>query len=328
MNNTSETPNIPSTARSIDELLSPFEPTTTSENLIEILNCIFHEYEAKYYDSKHPEIFQRLNGIWQEMLIISATDTKLNILDFGCGTGFAAEQYLKSKTNPHSRITCFDPSAAMLNKCESRLRSQFPTADIQFTNDLNAIKQIAPFDLILTNAVMHHLWSINDTIALFTEWLPTGGRWIAGHEPSNRFYLNDDCHEELMRYKIEYRWRRFLSVRNIVFGIGFNPAIATARQAYKMRYFRKRPTARAIGLTVDCGVAHSRDEALSGRGFNFNDICERWGDVLELRWVKSYNFMGPHPEVTLPKKWKEKCESLAEKHPHDGANASAVWIRR
>ncbi|MBA4016154.1 MAG: hypothetical protein C0483_03090 [Pirellula sp.] len=321
--------------------LQPFEPRLPLDRLVVEVNKIFHAFEARDYDRRHPEIHQQLPAYWQEMIAqagIAPRPGGWRILDFGCGTGFASEQILQHL--PAEQITslvCYDLSPEMVDRCREKIAPQFPAA--QFICDAASLAAGGPFDLLLTNSLLHHLPDPQATVRQLTEQLAPGALWLAGHEPSSRYYKNPDCLNLYRRYSetaksrrgerwwrgltpaaLGTRWHKTLSKFR-------SPKRLTARAAYKQGLFGRRPTPHVIDRLVDFHVAHSAAEATAGRGFDIDllqaELCGQW----QLRWVHSYSFMGTFAEARLPREWQQECRRLADDFPQDGANLCALWSR-
>src|SRR5690348_14835994 len=103
--------------------LSPYEPQISLTSLVEDVNKIYHSFDAKHYDREHPEIHQQLPAIWAEMIEQLPESSAWRVLDFGCGTGFEAEQVLKQLGSKMEALVAYDPSPEMLAKCKERLRA-------------------------------------------------------------------------------------------------------------------------------------------------------------------------------------------------------------
>lgn len=313
-------------------MVEPYGPSRPLGELIIELNRIYHAVEAPNYDATHPEIHIQLPPIWRALLA-GATERlqgPLRILNFGCGTGFEAEQVLSLL--PRDRVaafTCHDPVPEMLERCRRRIERRLPEA--HFSTRLDDVG--GNFDLLVTNAVLHHLPDVLATLAEIEPLLKADAVWLAGHEPSSRFYKNAECMTAYRQFLREDRWRRFLSPRRYqakianMLGLDGDPAREVATIAHRRGLFARLPPASIVSLLVDFHVAHSPEEAKSGRGFDIDELAPQLQGQWRLAWTKSYSFLGPYYEGTLPEKWARAAQDLARRYPTDGAHWSAMWQR-
>ena len=316
-------------------LAERYEPQRPINDLIVELNRLYHDYEARTYDSYHPEINAQLQPIWQQMVQIASglqPDKTFRVLDFGCGTGFEASQLLAHlQQGTITQLVCYDPSPQMLGRCRLRIGSLAPQAS--FTTELADIERPDnAFNLVITNSLLHHLPDPLQTIMGLVPWLAPGAIWLSGHEPSKRFYRNSDCDRTYKVYLAEKRWRKYLSpgryyrrLKTVPFG--GSPARRTAIAAVNAGLFKKRPPASLIVRLVDFHVPSSAEETESGRGFDFESMQQTLADSWALRWIQTYSFMGPEYEGRLPRRWSRSCQNLAVRFPLDGANFCSVWQR-
>lgn len=313
------------------ELLQPFEPQLPLQSLVEQVNRIYHALEAQDYDRLHPEIFSVLPETWQEMLSKLPKRNSWRILDFGCGTGFEANQVASVLEDRIGRLTCYDLSPEMLAICKERLGSN---PQVLFTSNAAEIAVHAPYDILLTNSLLHHLPDVNLTIQTLLPSLTTDAFWLAGHEPSARFYQNPHCCVVLNQYMRRQRWARlaepvsYLRKLKQLIGIETDPLRMTGVAAYRQGLFMKTPSRFAIDRLVDFHVPHSVEEASAGRGFNFRQLEAMWRNEWSLEWTRTYSFMGHVKESSLSGRWQQKARELAECFPDDGANFCCVWKRR
>lgn len=321
--------------------LRPFEPRLPLNQLVVEVNKIFHAFEAPSYDRRHPEIHQQLPAYWQEMIAqagVAPRNGGWRILDFGCGTGFASEQILRHL--PAEQITslvCYDLSPEMIDRCREKIAPRLPTA--QFIWDATSLAGSGPFDLLLTNSLLHHLPDPHATIRQLTDRLAPGAFWLAGHEPSTRYYKNPECLSLYHRYARETqgqrgkKWWRYLSPSAL--GARWHRTISklsspkrlAACAAFEQGLFGRRPTPHVIDRIVDFHVAHSADEAAAGRGFDIDRLQAELRGEWQLHWVFSYSYMGTLAESRLPDEWRQACRKLARDFPRDGANLCALWRR-
>ncbi len=319
------------------KLMARYEPQVPIPELVEQLNRFYHAREARYYDRQHPEIHQQIGPMWSEMITVGLagkSNHSLRVLDFGCGTGFEAAQLLASPyCTSVSQLVCYDLSPEMLEVCRNRL-NRF-SCFIEYVSELEQVSVAhGRFDVLLTNSLLHHLPDPLGTIRSLSHLLSSEAVWLAGHEPSSRFYRNPSCCSVLEAFRRHQRFRKYLSprkyLRRAMRLLRFNrdPARGAAKSAVEKDLVRRRPSRGAVGSLVDFHVARSSQEADAGRGFDFREIEENLHGGWDLAWQKSYSFMGPFYEEHLPKKWLAACQELKLAHPNDGSNSCAVWKRR
>ena len=321
--------------------LEPFEPRLPLDRLVVEVNKIFHAFEAPDYDRRHPEIHQQLPAYWREMITQAGIAPRVGgwrVLDFGCGTGFASEQILRHlPAEQIASLVCYDLSSEMIDRCREKIVPKFPPA--QFTCDAASLEDCGPFDVLLTNSLLHHLPDPHATIRQLTDRLTPAHFWLAGHQPSSRYYKNPECLGLYNRYtraaqgrRGKYWWRNFSPA---AWGARWqktlsklrSPKRLAARAAYKQGLFGRRPTPQVIDRIVDFHVAHSADEAAAGRGFDIDRLQAEMRGQWQLLWEFSYSYMGTFAETRLAVEWRQTCRQLADEFPRDGANLCTLWRR-
>ena len=309
--------------------LVPFEPQVPLNPLVQEVNRLYHSFDASSYDREHPEIHTALPAIWEEMIAALPPGRLWRVLDFGCGTGFEAEQVARRLGAKIEALSCYDASVAMLERCRARLGHM---GEALFTTRLADVVGGGQFNLLVTNSLLHHLPNIEETIAALLPSLTSDAIWLAGHEPSARFYRNPECVAFLDQYSRHYKWARFLKfsayAQKLRFTLGPNPLRATAKLAFSRGLFKKRPSPWIIDRLVDFHVAHSAEEVANGRGLDFGRMRDQLSKDWNLTWIKTYSFLGSIKPTSVPRPWLERSEKLAERFPNDGANFCAVWIRK
>ncbi|HEY3374474.1 MAG TPA: class I SAM-dependent methyltransferase [Candidatus Aquicultor sp.] len=322
------------------DFLQSYGPQLPINELVIEMNKLYHACEASIYDTQHPEIHDQLPLLWQEMIEHSLQqypNRAWRILDIGCGTGFEAKQLIQNLPQGSiESIVCYDPSLEMLDSCHSAISPIFPKAF--FCSDLGVVPaNQGPYNLLATNSLLHHLPNPKETINHVLPLLARNAIWLAGHEPSNRFYSNRECMENYERFLGEKRkneWRRYFSpekyLRRFKRMVGLENDFVNqiANEALHRGLFKRKPSASAIDLLVDFHVAHTIEEAEAGRGFDFEVLQQNFDGFWCLIYVKSYSFMGPYYEGNLSNRWLYLCRNLAYKFPMDGANFCSVWARQ
>lgn len=329
---------MPSNTEWLSQQLAPFGPRRELPELILELNRLYHASEARDYDRKHTEIFRQLPGIWAGLIdtaVATLPQSPIRILDFGCGTGFEARQLLGRISRERiAGLCCYDLSPEMLEAAGQALRPLFP--DAVLTSRWSEVAE-APgaghFNLLATNALLHHLPDIEGTLQQIAPLLSKDAVWIAGHEPSVRFYRNPQCARVLSDFRCERRWRRFATPSNYInrvrtwLGMRSSPADEAARKSVELGLFARQPSAEVVSRLVDFHVPHSTAEAAAGRGLDFEEMAQRLQGRWRLLTVQTYSFMGPFYEGRLPRRWADACRDLAGRFPNDGSNFSTVWQR-
>ncbi|MBN2216954.1 MAG: class I SAM-dependent methyltransferase [Pirellulales bacterium] len=325
-----------SSTRYMASLLAPFEPQVPTEVLVESLNRFYHAREADLYDARHPEIHEELTSVWKHMVEVGLPgrpDHDLRVLDFGCGTGFEAAMLLGADLEGRvGEMVCYDLSPEMIDVCRDTLwKTRVP---IEFVTDGEALmEQSRPFDVLITNSLLHHLPDPLATIRSLMPLLTDDAVWLAGHEPSSRFFKNGQCWKTLQECERMRKFRKYVTpdkyreaLRRIL-NPDADPAEGTARAALNEGLVKKKLSRDIIHRAVDCQVPHSPEEAHCGRGLDFvqmeHDLAGQW----KLVWKRTYNFMGPYLERDLPNKWRLAARRLHECFPDDGASFCAIWQR-
>jgi|GEM_PF-1024306 len=330
------TVNMKDNKKFIDNLLAPYQPQLPIEQLVMEVNKLYHAVEASDYDTSHDEIYQQLPSIFEEMVAQAKKHSQTDvwrILDFGCGTGFEAEQLIRLLPQESiAQLTCYDYSPEMLARCRSQIESLIPNAS--FTSDLKALPAMEePYNLLITNSLLHHLPDPLSTINQLLPLLSLDALWLAGHEPSSRFYKNAECTKMYEEFWAERKWRKFLSPTRYfdelqrIIGMKSNPAKYAATESFRKGLFKQKPPNLIIDRLVDFHVAHSVEEAANGRGFDFEIMEQDFSTSWQLVWLKTYSFMGSFYEATLPPRWVKASREAAQNFPKDGANFCSLWVR-
>ncbi len=312
------------------KMLQEFKPQLPLPSLVEQLNRIYHAHEARGYDRMHPEIYAALPATWTQMLSHLPRRRAWRVLDFGCGTGFEASQTLPALDRSLEYLACYDPSPEMLGLCRKRLGGY---SQVVFLSDFSEIAAKGPYDLLLTNSLLHHLPSVDSTLAALIPCLSSDAFWLAGHEPSARFYRNPQCCRLLEQYSRQRRWLKYLEPKAYaaklrrMMGLDPDPVKATTVSAFEQGLFKKMPSETLVSRLVDFNVPHGEDEAREGRGFDYEGLQALWKGQWSLELVKTYSFLGFVKEVSASTRWQREAHQLAVQFPRDGANFCCVWKR-
>jgi 2-polyprenyl-3-methyl-5-hydroxy-6-metoxy-1,4-benzoquinol methylase len=165
------------------------------QEFISITSNIYHKYESRIYDERHLSI-QLGKPSWnkaiRELNSQFTNQTALNVLDFGCGTGFATEQIINSEFKfKCGHFTCYDLSPDMVKECRTKFGNE---KNFSFLSNQEGLQRLidekGKFDIIMCNAVMHHILEIEMIFPILISLLNPNGIIIIGHDPNNRFYNN------------------------------------------------------------------------------------------------------------------------------------------
>ncbi|HLJ17595.1 MAG TPA: class I SAM-dependent methyltransferase [Bryobacteraceae bacterium] len=318
------------------EALQRYGPNQPIPVLITELNKLYHEWEAERYEHSHPEIFEQLPPIWDEMLAVldaRCPQESFRILDFGCGTGFEARQFLGHfEPRRVEKIVCYDPSPGMLMECQRSLGTWRDKTE--FVADLRDVWQgRGEFNVLVTNSVLHHLPQPVQAIRHIADLLAPRSMWLCGHEPSNRFVKNPECRAVLRQYHASDRWRRLFSARRCArrvlrwTGAQELPEDYAARRAYEQSMFQLRPPAQVVSRLVDFHVVSGEADLAESSGLDFLQLQTALAGEWNLLWRRTYSFLGSHYERTLPTRWQREAHRLAANYPDDGANFCLIWQR-
>jgi ubiquinone/menaquinone biosynthesis C-methylase UbiE len=309
--------------------LRPFQPRLPLPALVEQVNNLYHACEADSYDARHVEIMEQLPKHWRRMIRVALDNGPARpwrILDFGCGTGFASMQLFDCLPREEvAELICYDPSAHMLNQCREKLAGRNPR--IRFIDNFEDLFEVGPIHVLATNSVLHHLPDPFGSIELLEKVLGRDGVWLAGHEPSCRFYRNLECTRLYRNFLREEKVRRFFRPSNWwrrladLFTRRHSPARQGARLAFQRGLFGVQPSPRVISRLVDFHVPRENDPSGFCLDFLRQHLSPRWRQL----WQTSYAFLGRAYEGQVPSKWCDRARELSERFPLDGANFCSVW---
>ena len=189
------------------------------------------------------------------------------ILDFGCGTGFEALQALRNLgADSIACLTCYDPSKEMLDRCRQALASA--AVAVRFAGTIEQLSGLGGgYNLVVTNSLLHHLPRPAAVLNAIHPLLEPDAIWLAGHEPSARFFRNAECCAAFDEYNgRDFRRKLFspgtyLRRARLMIGLDGSPASSTAIASHRNGLFRRQPPRSVIGKAVDYHVPHSPGEA-------------------------------------------------------------------
>ncbi|MEI7752092.1 MAG: class I SAM-dependent methyltransferase [Candidatus Omnitrophota bacterium] len=151
-------------------------------------NIRVHRAEAAVYEAIHPQVFNwyhvrkaRRDLRYIEGFLPVGKDC-FRVLDLGCGTGFLT---IPAMALPFAKITAVDLSPEMLAQLEAKLSPEsHERISLVVREALDFLKTTTDrYDLIMTSAVLHHLYDFEEFLKLALARLNDGGIFYIAYEP-------------------------------------------------------------------------------------------------------------------------------------------------
>jgi len=144
--------------------------------------------EAAQWDK--PERIKLANDVANAIIREAGQLSKVNALDFGCGTGLLT---LMLQTHVKT-ITGVDSSMGMLEVLRGKIKTQgLENVYAMFVNFEKGVRVQGAYDLIVSNMTVHH---VQDTAALFRQWyallLPGGRVFFSDLDSEDGLFHNDN----------------------------------------------------------------------------------------------------------------------------------------
>ncbi len=161
------------------------------DEFVREVNRIHHDVAANEYEQRHKNIHLENERIWQSLLPCAARvfdpHQRLNILDFGAGTGFAAEQIVRCFGPERiAGVTLVEPSAAMREKACRKFDAQ--GVGYKTYGTLAALpEEDARYHIVCENSVLHHVPDPYRCLRSLANRVGERGVLILGQEPNRRF---------------------------------------------------------------------------------------------------------------------------------------------
>jgi predicted TPR repeat methyltransferase len=127
------------------------------------------DQQAKSWDD--PKKIEMMNKLAVECIrLLELDDEKLDILDFGCGTGLFGMEFL-----PYAKsLTGVDSSEGMLKLFNEKTRDYENVRSIRINLERDSLRR--KYDLIISSMTFHHLERPGEMIDRFETMLKEGGR--------------------------------------------------------------------------------------------------------------------------------------------------------
>lgn len=305
------------------------------DEFVEIVSNIYHGFEASVYDVSQISINESQRS-WQKALNSIEVKKPVRLLDYGAGTGFATLQVLQSSIGSMVKeVVCYDLSQDMIAVCEKKLKSH-TTSSFTFlsgTEGRERLLQERPFDLVVTNALLHHLLDVDKFLSKVGQWVAPSGYYIAGHEPNCSFYYNTKLVNITKKFQKYKRIRQRLTMKYWLHKTGikksFPDLIALTNNELIRQNLITVPIPRhylhkLVDVHVPFGI--STDQPWGEIGFKNTQLQGWLGSDFESKGLFTYS----HIKDGLAHKdwfWRKRLKQLQWDYPNDGADALMIFKR-
>lgn len=302
------------------------------------VNVIFHDVEAKYYDSLHTGMWnslqEQVNLLVDDLLASRQFDNRgLSLIDIGCGTGLSTQLLMNSKLGKYiDHITLLDTSPNMLKQAGTRSKEW--NKNVELIN--STITDVTgTYDIILVCSVLHHVPDLAQFFKQVDQLQNSGGIFIHLND-SNGDYLKDAQYaKRIAEYAAQdklFLLKRKL-VRLIPPGIKHflnkkfrtDPYIDQVNDILiKEKVIKKRMLAGEIWSVTDIHVEELPYSTQAGISFRFLKECL---SNYELITRRSYGFYGLL-KTELTSHFQELESMHINNKELNGRLLSAVWIKK
>lgn len=325
-------------AEIISEFLRTWGVVMPVDQFVEMVSNIYHRYESDFYDASQHSL-QDSRKYWQAAIsrVRPGLGTSLSLLDYGAGTGFATLEVLNSDIGASVKeVVCYDLSPVMMEVCKEKMK-HFPSVSFVFLSGISGRDQLInerPFDLVVTNALLHHILNVDEFLRGLGRLIAPGGYYIAGHEPNHNYYANANLISTTRQFQRYKHIRQRLTLRYWLHKVGikksFHDLAAMTNAELIHREIIKSPLpANYLHKLVDIHVPFglSVDQPWGEVGFCQSHI-EQW---LGEDFVRVGLYTYSHIKDGLASSdwfWRRRVEKLRVLYPNDGADSLMIFKRR
>jgi len=308
--------------------------TESTRDFVEHVSNIYHGFEASTYDDSHGEI-NLATPYWQQALevIVPQLPQQISVLDIGCGTGFASHQVLQKLHQRVQMLVCQDLSPKMVGLCRDKLKNEIDHGYYVSGEIASLLGGRQQFDLVVTNALLHHILDIPSFLRVLRQFVSPGGFYVAGHEPGASFYTNEVLRQWMQRYRLWKRSRRLWSPSFYKRRLGIKPSSPNLEQMtnqvlIEQKRLTKPLPAGAISRLVDIHVPPFDPQApfWGERGFDPVTLCADYLEGFSLKVVITYSHIKDAGVQGSPF-WRQIDRRLAHRYPESGADLIFVAQR-
>ncbi len=166
------------------------EEIRKNDNLIKIVNEVFHDFDSENYEKSHPEIYLLEKKEWKNIFIKYIKDIQnekpLIILDIGTGAGFVPEVF-SSYLKENDKVIFSDISEKMIKLVNKKFNKVHFKKDFLISDASKINLDDNSVNVVTINSVLHHIPDYGNFLREIDRVLMPGGILIIKHEPNKLF---------------------------------------------------------------------------------------------------------------------------------------------
>ncbi len=303
--------------------------TLSAPDFHNIVNVVFHNEEASYYDALHKGMWDSL----QEQVNLLAADAmqaveksrKLRLLDIGCGTGLSSQMLLESPLGPQiEKVTLADTSIKMLQQAEKKAAEWVAPYEI-VNADISGIT--GKYDIILVSSVLHHIPDLDGFLQHVNRLQNNGGVFIHLQDPNGDYFNDGEYLERVAEYektirtsdnsgivkKLRKTVKRFIGRKDYIDRVN--------DELLRLNAIKKRMSAQEIWSVTDI---HVEDLPFStGNGISLKFLSKHLIGYKNIS-RRSYGFFGPL-KSELSAEFQLREEQLIRENFLNGRHIAGTW---
>ncbi len=296
---------------------------------------LYHKYESQIYDRKQKSISNSAK-VWKKSLlnICSHLPDRFSLLDFGCGTGFAADIFMSIFGRRVEKLVCFDLSSDMVSICREKLSSRYDTKMI-FLEGESGLEKLSNqnFDVVLTNAVLHHLLDLHVFLERLDRLLAPGGIYVMGHEPNANFYRNKSLIKITKRFGTykRFKWRLSLDyvLQKLKIRSGARGLAQLTNNGLRSRGLIERDIPefmirKLVDIHVPSGIDRPQPWGLNG--FSKEFVLDALQELDLVCFVSYDHIKDSHVKESWI--WSLVEQHLSKKYPDDGSDCLMIFRKK
>lgn len=314
------------------DYLSQYNIETDVDEFVSATSNIYHSYEARNYDERHFSITYS-KKYWRKVtdyLSEKITDQSVSVLDFGCGTGFAADQILHSGLNTKiGKISCYDLSEDMVAVCREKFAGDSRLSFFAgFSGRDKLLAKNEKYDIVVCNALLHHILEPESVFALIDNLLKPAGIFIMGHEPNKNFYENRALQAMTKAFRFYKKVRRRLFVKGSApmgLEIGQLTQIEMVRKGMVPKGFPSGIVAKFVDIHVP--FSNFVVQPWGENGFNPDYVNKYLNNSFDEVTQITYSHIKDQ-EAYKSFVWRNIAGLLSRIFPKDGADSIFIFKKR